>query len=142
MEIGDFRGPALVTVAYVALYYVLQTYSLRLKFRLAKEYRARGERFDRYFGQDREMLAADRYQLNTLEHMPPFLILLWLHAVFVSPVGATIAGAIYVMSRVAYPFVLGRRVGGGPPMRVFPVTFTGYGVLVYLTATVIAAALG
>jgi hypothetical protein len=52
-----------------------QIRALRTKSRLVAGYQSRGEKFDRYFGQDREMLASDRTQLNRLEHMPVFLAL-------------------------------------------------------------------
>ncbi|MFT6233578.1 MAG: hypothetical protein ACJAZO_004099, partial [Myxococcota bacterium] len=52
-----------------------QIRGLRTKSRLVAGYQSRGEKFDRYFGQDREMLASDRTQLNMLEHMPVFLAL-------------------------------------------------------------------
>jgi hypothetical protein len=55
-----FAGPLLVTVAYVCVYYAMIGNQLRVKTRLRRAYRARGETFDRYFGNDREMLAADR----------------------------------------------------------------------------------
>ena len=124
-------GPGWVTLAYVALYYAFQIHILRTKARLSKAYLERGERFDRYFGEDREMLAADRVQLNMLEHMPAFLVLLWLHAVAGSAAEATWAGAAYVLLRLAYPFVLGGRLGRGVPKRLLFVTFAGYGVLLY-----------
>ena len=57
------------------------------------------------------MLAAARCMLNMLEPMPPFVCLLWLHVVFVSPLGATVAGSLYVATRAAYPFLLGPRMG-------------------------------
>src|SRR5262245_6717328 len=111
-------GPLLVTVAYVAVYYAMITNQLVVKTRLRREYRARGESFDRYFGADREMLAADRYVGNMLEHMPAFLVLLWLNAIFVGPRGATVAGGAYVFSRLLYPLVMGRRLGKGVPSRI------------------------
>ena len=77
MSPRTFAGPLLVTVAYVVLYYLLFANQLRVKTRLRRAYRARGETFDRYFNTDREMLAADRYVGNMLEHMPAFLVLLW-----------------------------------------------------------------
>jgi hypothetical protein len=40
--------------------YALHLRVLRTKRRLRSEYRARGEAFDRYFSEDRRMLAADR----------------------------------------------------------------------------------
>ena len=85
-----FTGPLLVTLAYVVLYYLLISNQLRVRMGLRRAYRARGEAFDRYFHTDREMLAADRYVGNMLEHMPTFLLLLWLNAVFVGPRDASI----------------------------------------------------
>ena len=124
-----FAGPAWVTLAYVTVYYVFLLNILRMKLRLNREYRERGEKFDRYFGQDREMLTADRIQLNMLEHMPVFLALLWMHAFIVSSAEATLLGAIYTVSRVIYPFLLPRQLGGDIPKRVLVTTFTGYIIL-------------
>lgn len=102
-----------------------------VKSRLIKEYSDRGEKFDRYFGQDREMLAVDRIQLNTLEHMPPFLALLWLNALFIGPRGATIGGALYVVSRLLYAILIGGRLGRSIRAKVLVATGTGYAILVY-----------
>ncbi len=124
-------GPAWVTLAYVGLYYAFMTQVLRTKIRLGRAYQERGEKFDRYYSQDREMLAADRIQLNMLEHMPIFLVLLWLHALVGSIDEATITGGIYVAARAAYPFVLGGRLGRAVPKRLLFVTFTGYAVLAF-----------
>jgi hypothetical protein len=87
------------------------------------------------------MLTADRCVLNMLEHMPPFLCLLWLHAVFVNPVSATVAGSAYVVTRAAYPFLLGPVVGTRLPRRLLAATYTGYVVELYLAATLCVAAL-
>jgi len=125
-------GPILVTLVYVVLYYGLMVRITLLKSRLSREYRERGEKFDRYFGQDREMLAADRGQLNMLEHMPPFLVLLWLHAFFVSPASATAAGVVYLVARVAYPLLVGSRLGRGVRGSVLAATVPGYVVMIYL----------
>lgn len=127
-------GPVLVTVVYFAVYYALHLRVLRTKRLLKAEYRARGEEFDRYFSQDRRMLAADRSLLNMLEHMPPFVCLLWLNAAFVGSFGATVAGSVYVVTRSAYPFLLGARMGTQLPGRLLVATYAGYGVLLYLAA--------
>lgn len=134
----EFAGPVVVTVLYVFLYYGFMLNLLRVRLRLSKEYAARGEKFDRYFSQDRQMLAADRMQLNMLEHMPPFLILLWLHAYFVNVQSATIAGAIYLFSRILYPFVLGSRLGRGVRIKIMLATVPGYLVLFYFGASLLA----
>ncbi len=122
-------GPLLVTVAYVAVYYVLIANQLRVRLRLKREYEGRGEKFDRYFNTDREMLAADRYVGNMLEHMPPFLALLWLNAIFVGPRGATIGGIAYVGGRAVYPLLMGGRLGRGVPGRILFATVIGYAVV-------------
>lgn len=130
-----YAGPLAVTLAYVLLYYVFQIYGTKVKTSLAKEYAARGEKFDRYYTQDRRMLAADRIQLNTLEHMPPFLTLLWLNAVFVGTGGATVAGALYVAARAVYPFLMGGRLGRAIRPRIFLSTMVGYLVILWYCAT-------
>lgn len=137
LAITDQTGPIIVTLTYVGLYYVFQVHQLRVKTRLEREYLERGEKFDRYFGQDREMLAADRTQLNMLEHMPPLLVLLWLNAVFVGPRGATIGGALYIAARALYPLLLGRRLGRGIRAQVLIATGTGYAVLAYFVGALI-----
>ena len=135
-----FAGPLLVTVAYVVVYYAMITNQLRVKTRLRRAYRARGETFDRYFGNDREMLAADRYVGNMLEHMPPLLSLLWLNALFVGPRGASLAGAAYLVSRLLYPFLMGQTLGRGIPSRIMFATVIGYVVLAYLALRLVVAA--
>ncbi|PRQ04172.1 MAPEG family protein [Enhygromyxa salina] len=141
LSITDQTGPIVVTLAYLGLYYGFQVHQLRVKVRLQREYLERGEKFDRYFGQDREMLAADRTQLNMLEHMPPLLVLLWLNAVFIGPRGATIGGAIYVAARALYPLMLGSRLGRSIRAQVLIATGLGYAVLVYFMGALIWALL-
>ena len=133
-------GPLLVTLVYLALYYAFQINILAVKTRLQREYKARDEKFDRYFGQDRHLLAADRYQLNMLEHMPPFLALLWLNAVFVGTQGATVAGGLYVAARLAYPLLMGRRLGRGIQNKLMLSTGLGYAVLLYFMVALLWSA--
>jgi len=137
----DFLGPILITVALIGLYYVFMVRIAILKRTLASEYREKGEKFDRYFGQDRRMLSADRAQLNLLEHMPPFLTLMWLNAVFVSPTVATTAGAVYVVTRMAHPLAMGRRLGRDVRLSILAVTGPGYLVIVFFVVSLLVAAL-
>ena len=134
-----FSGPAWVTLATLTVYYLFIVNVARVRIRLTHEYAARGERFDRYFGQDRQLLAADRIQLNMLEQMPVFLSLLWLHALLVSAGEATILGMIWVISRSLYPLVLGERMGRDIPLRILWVTFTGYAMLVAFGVRIIGS---
>ena len=126
LDVHHQAGPIAVTLVYLLFYYALQLYQMRVENRLFREYADRGEEFDRYFGQDREMLAADRMQLNTLEHMPAFLVLLWTNAVFVGPRATAIAGCVYVIARILYPIFLGQRVGRQAPARIVVATYLGY----------------
>ena len=128
-------GPVIaVTLAYLTLYYAFLLYGLRVKLKMLRECAGRGERFDRYQGDYPELRAADRVQLNTLEHMPPFIVFLWLHALVVGPLSAAALGWAYVALRASYPFFLGRRLGRNIPKRLLINTFTGYAVLSALAA--------
>ncbi|MCA9570279.1 MAG: MAPEG family protein [Myxococcales bacterium] len=137
VDIHAYTGPVLVTLATILVYYLFQGHVARVKTRLARDYAARGEKFDRYFGDDREMLAADRIQLNMLEHMPGFLVLLWLNAAFVSPSSATIAGGIWLAARVAYPFLMGGRLGRGIKASILLATLPGYLVILWFVVALV-----
>jgi hypothetical protein len=141
LALADQTGPIVVTVAYLGLWYVL-LFGLqsRTKYRLVAEYEARGETFDRYFGQDERMLAADRAVANTHEQMVPFLVTLWLHAVFLSPLRATVLGGVYVLLRALYPVLLGRSLSKRQPKRVFAVTGPCYLIIAWLGGQVLVAA--
>jgi uncharacterized MAPEG superfamily protein len=127
------RGPLSVTPLYFLLWYALlfglQT---RTKYRLRRDYAARNQTFDRYRSQDPEMLRADRAVQNTLEQMGPFLVPLWVHAVFVSPTVATNLGVVYVLLRALYPVLLGDRVEQVQSRRVAFATVPCYGIIAYL----------
>lgn len=126
-DLVRFHGPLVVTVAYFVLWYSflfgLQT---RTKYRLKASYSRDGKVFDRYFGQDPQMLAADRVVTNTQEQMGPFLASLWLYAIFASPTQATWLGGVYVALRSLYPLLLGGRVSNVQSKRVAFVTFPCY----------------
>ena len=141
LDAPAFAGPIAVTLALVGLYYGFMIHAARVKLRLARSYAKRGEKFDRYFGQDREMLAADRIQLNLLEHMPPFLVLLWCNAIFVGTASATVGGTIYVLARLAYPFLMGNRLGRSIQAKLLLATVPGYGVMLWFLVTLLWALL-
>ena len=138
----SFTGPILVTASYFLLWYFLLFFLQRqTKYRLQKEYLARGETFDRYFGQDEQMLAVDRVVINTQEQMVPFLSALWLHSVFVSSQHAAVAGVIYVVLRSIYPILLGKKLSKMNPKRVYFVTLPCYLIIFYLLGSVVYHAL-
>jgi hypothetical protein len=127
---AQLHGPLLVTVAYFALWYsLLFGLQIRTKYRLKARYENEGKVFDRYFGQDEEMLAADRAVANTHEQMAPFLVSLWLFAIFVSPTYATWLGAAYVVLRGVYPILLGKRISKLQSDRVVFVTVPCYAIV-------------
>lgn len=125
-----FQGPLGVTLAYFLLWYsFLFGLQSRTKYRLKARYAKEGKVFDRYFGQDPEMLAVDRAVANTHEQMVPFLVSLWLFSIFVSPAHATWLGAAYVALRAAYPVLLGKQVSNVQSKRVAFVTFPCYAIV-------------
>ena len=144
MDAATYSGPILVTAAYFGLWYALLLGLQRgTRYALRDEYAARGEEFDRYFGQDGRMLAADRAVINTHEQMGPFLTTMWMHAVFVSPHTAAALGGVYVVLRAIYPFLLGRSLSKTQSKRVFAVTGPAYLIVLYfLGSTVVAAFAG
>lgn len=129
-DLAPLHGPLAVTVAYFLLWYsLLFGLQTRTKYRLKARYQEEGRVFDRYFGQDEEMLAADRAVSNTHEQMVPFLVSLWLFAIFASPTCATWLGAAYVALRAVYPLLLGKRVSKVQSKRVAFVTFPCYAIV-------------
>lgn len=142
LDLTQLHGPVVVTVAYLLLWYsLLFGLQTRTKYRLKARYEKDGEVFDRYFGQDAEMLAVDRAVANTHEQMGPFLVSLWIFAIFVSPRYATWLGAAYVVLRSIYPFLLGKRVSKVQSRRVALVTFPCYAIVFTLLGGAAWAAL-
>jgi hypothetical protein len=142
VDAATYSGPILVTAAYFGLWYFLLLGLQRgTKYALRDEYAARGEEFDRYFGQDGRMLAVDRAVINTHEQMGPFLTSLWLHAVFVSPTTATVLGGAYVVLRTIYPFLLGKSLSKTQSKRVFAATGPAYLIVFSLLGSTVFAAL-
>ena len=138
----SLTGPVLVTVAYLFLWYgLLVGLQRRTKYRLQAEYLAEGKEFDRYFGQDEQMLAADRAVGNTHEQMVPFLVTLWLTALFVSTTFATLAGSLYVLLRAGYPLLLGKRISRMQPKRVYLVTVPCYLIILSMLVSLLWQAL-
>lgn len=135
----SLAAPAAVTLGYLLVYYLTILNVLRVKSAIAAELNARGESFDRYATPDPRMRAADRIQLNTLEHMPPFLTLLWLDAGFAGAAHATALGGVYLATRCLYPFMVGTTLGGSAPKGIGRVTTIGYVTLALLAGDVVRA---
>ena len=82
-----------------------------------------------------ELLAADRVQLNTLEHMPPFLVALWMLAATTSADQAAFWGWLYVGLRALYPF-FGREATEQYSLPIVAGYISAYGILVMLVLTI------
>jgi len=79
----------------------------------------------------------DRSQLNQLEQMPPFLLGLWLYALFINPARAGFLGLVYTGLRVLYPFLY------RTPRFLLPlVTFPNYGIVAFFLFSVLFKAVG
>merc|ERR1712196_462742 len=57
--------------------------------------------------QEQARYIADRGVINTTEQMLPFLVLVWLNAVFVNPYTAAALAWIFVVCRFVYPMAYG-----------------------------------
>ncbi len=137
-----YAGPISVTVLYFVLwYYLLLILQRGTKYRLLNKYKSEGKVFNRYFGQDEEMLAADRAVANTQEQMVPFLVSLWLHAVFVSTVSASWCGVVYVVLRAFYPLLLGKKLSQLPGKKVYLATLPCYAIIFYFLGSTVSAVL-
>ncbi|MBI5611029.1 MAG: MAPEG family protein [Deltaproteobacteria bacterium] len=142
-DLAALRGPITVTALYFALWYgLLFGLQVRTKYRLRREYAERGQVFDRYHGNDPAMLFADRAVQNTHEQMVPFLLGLWLYAIFVSASVATGLGAAYVALRAVYPLLLGPRIEQVQSRRVAFVTFPCYAIIFWMLGASVAKAWG
>lgn len=132
-EINLLTGPVLVTIIYFLMwYYLLFKIQVGTKFRLIKEYQNEGKVFDRYFSRDKQMLTADRVVINTLEQMVPFIAALWLHAIFVSPIGASWCGGVYIALRLLYPKLLADKIINAQSNKIKFVTLPCYLIIFYL----------
>lgn len=127
--VSVYRSVIWVCLAYGLVYYAILTHGLFVKLRVARQCKEAGEPFLRYTGNYPELLASDRAQLNMLEHMPTFLMLLWLQALVVSPDSAAWLGGFYVLVRATYPLFLGTQLTRSFPRRVLINTFSGYLIL-------------
>ncbi len=142
IDLTQYRGPILVTALYFCLWYGLLLGLQRgRKYKLRAEYASKGLVFDRYFGQDGRMLAADRAVINTQEQMVPFLASMWLHAVFVSPDQAAVLGVVYTTLRAVYPALLGASLSNTQSKRVFLATGPSYAIVFYLLGRTVFEAL-
>jgi len=112
MEARAFKPVLQVTFAYIVMWYIF-LYSQSIYTRIAHAFQKSGKEKEKLslaqmkYGSPLEkgksILRFDRTVGNTMEQMIPFLLGLWLHALFVSVDGAAKLGWYYIMSRLLYP---------------------------------------
>jgi glutathione S-transferase len=87
---------ALVTILAIALYYLMSAKvgQMRVKHKIKAPATSGAPEFDRAF----------RVQMNTLEHLPVFIPLLWLTTIYFSviPMAAPALGVIWIIGRAMY----------------------------------------
>jgi hypothetical protein len=116
--IKQYHAPILVTCAYFGLYYLFIIYQVLTKYSVYFTEKNNSKKSPteiklkdvKYFSKNPLILTADRTVGNCLEQMVPFLLSLWMYAIFISPSDAAYYGTIYVVTRAYYPFVF--RLGG------------------------------
>eukprot|EP00903_Cladosiphon_okamuranus_P018886 g17369.t1 len=147
MEEPAIRQGVYITAAYVLVFYACVIGQASAKWKISASYRARGERFERYYNvTDKGMLAWDRIVGNMLEQAMPFLTLFWLN-IGLATLGSTSidvvapAGWIYVVFRALYPvaWLSGGGGRGGPRVKILFVTPVMYLVVLYLFANMLWA---
>ena len=135
-DIKRFKLPILATSSALATWYWMLLYGQsRLKYKLVSEYKSKGEEFDRYYGKDPRMLAADRIVGNTHEQLIPFLAALWIHAIFVDADKAGKLGFLWVTLRICYSFLMPKRLENRQPKYLATTTFPQYFIIAYLIGT-------
>ena len=112
-DANKFQGPILVTLAYFLMYYAFLFFQSGLKFYLYFKAKNGGNKDSekpkvsfskiKYQSTERLALVGDRSVGNTLEQLGPFIVGLWLYAVFVSTSTATTLGFLYLIFRLIYP---------------------------------------
>src|SRR5215468_8327444 len=93
-ELGMYHLTALVTCLAILFYFFTSV-------RVARARVVYGVRLPAISGHP-DFERVFRVQMNTLEWMPIFLPSLWLFAVYVSDLGAALAGAVWIDGRIVY----------------------------------------
>jgi len=130
------RGVALVTAAWVFLIYIAMGRQKGVQYTKKNQPTAMS---DAVF--ERASRIAERGLMNTVEQMGPFLLCMWVHAIFVNPTVSTYFGWLYVLSRFFYGLFYG--MYGEMNLMVEVVTQNNYVVIGWwLSAIVVKCSFG
>lgn len=109
----EFQPVIGTTAGFLALYYAFLYAQATTKFYMYFKEKAKNPKASltkiRYASTDLLALTVDRTSGNMVEQAIPFLVSLWLHALFVSPTGAATLGWLWLLFRSIYPFVFYKR---------------------------------
>ena len=147
VDISLFAPVVLVTAAWALLYYAFLWDQSATAFVVLKDAKKKAKaegkpppsladvKYGRY-SKSARVRAADRTVGNYLEQSPGFLVSLWLHAAFVSPVNAAAFGWAWLGFRLVYPWAYRLKFPG-----VFLSTMPAYVCVAYLLGEVVRCAL-
>ena len=147
VDISLFAPIVLVTAAWALLYYAFLSDQSATAFVVLKDAKKKAKaegkpppsladvKYGRY-SKSARVRAADRTVGNYLEQSPAFLLSLWLHAAFVSPVNAAAFGWTWLGFRLIYPWAYRLKFPG-----VFLSTVPAYWCVAYLLGEVVRCAL-
>lgn len=147
VDISLFAPVVLVTAAWALLYYAFLWDQSATAFVVLKDAKKKAKaegkpppslsdvKYGRY-SKSARVRAADRTVGNYLEQSPGFLVSLWLHAAFVSPVNAAAFGWAWLGFRLLYPWAYRLKFPG-----VFISTNPAYLCVAYLLGEVVRCAL-
>ena len=147
VDVSAFAPVVLVTAAWALLYYAFLWDQSATAFVVLKDAKKKAKaegkpppsladvKYGRY-SKSARVRAADRTVGNYLEQSPGFLVSLWLHAAFVSPVNAAAFGWAWLGFRLLYPWAYRLKFPG-----VFISTNPAYLCVAYLLGEVVRCAL-
>ena len=147
VDIALFAPVVLVTAAWALVYYAFLWDQSATAFVVLKDAKKKAKaegkpppsladvKYGRY-SKSARVRAADRTVGNYLEQSPAFLLSLWLHAAFVSPVNAAAFGWAWLGFRLTYPWAYRLKFPG-----VWASTMPGYACVLYLIGEVVRCAL-
>jgi hypothetical protein len=147
VDVSEFAPVVLVTAGWALLYYAFLFDQSATAFVVLKDAKRKAKmegkpmpqlsdvKYGRY-SKSARVRASDRTVGNYLEQSVPFLVSLWAHAAFVSPVNAAAVGWTWIAFRFVYPWAYRMRFPG-----VFISTVPAYACVAYLLEEVVRCAL-
>eukprot|EP00928_Gymnodinium_smaydae_P049273 TRINITY_DN33060_c0_g1_i1.p1 TRINITY_DN33060_c0_g1~~TRINITY_DN33060_c0_g1_i1.p1 ORF type:complete len:195 (-),score=41.91 TRINITY_DN33060_c0_g1_i1:367-951(-) len=109
VDMGEYAAVVGATLAFFAMWYGFLTQQMMMRGVAAERAREKGIELTRFDYRFAEWEMADRTFLNMQEQSAPFLLLMWLYAVFCNARVAGVLGFVYVGFRFVYPILWSTR---------------------------------